>query len=451
MKNKFIFCLVFLFFLFIAIDLSSAEVTGETVSGEVVSQPVTMNITITTTSLPSLTILKPENETYLTAENLLLNFISTNSDNNSFNLDGGSNTTITSNSTFNTTEGAHTLFLYAENVQGTTEKNISFFVNSTKFVILYDEYFGSLKGISTNFNQSSYEDIQILSGIVLENTDWGKIEFNETINLTNDLVFNDNLLDLDNHTNISNNRIELNSTAIPNFNKSVTLYLYNLTFSNPRVLRDGVVCSDSVCTEVSYSSGTFVFTVTGFSVYSAEETPSEDVVIPSTSGGGGGSILNVNFSLDKDLIDLKIKQGERAREIILVDNIGDRAIQFDAYVQRIERFVILSEESFSLSSGDSKEINADFFVGTDEPADVYAGRIIVEGGSITKSINVILEVLETSALFDIRSELKYDILTRNKEIEVEMSKEHGWNDFAAKHPEKAARFTSMGKVLKKPT
>ena len=146
MKNKIIFCFLCLLFLFISVHFYSAEVTGDIVSGEVVSQPVTMNITVTTTSLPSLTILKPENETYLTAENLLLNFVSTNSDNNSFNLDGGSNTTITSNSTFNTTEGAHTLFLYAKNIQGTIEKNVTFLVNSTKFIILYDEYFGSTKG-----------------------------------------------------------------------------------------------------------------------------------------------------------------------------------------------------------------------------------------------------------------------------------------------------------------
>ena len=38
------------------------------------------------------------------------------------------------------------------------------------------------------------------------------------------------------YTNISSNRIEVNTTALPNFNKSAVIYLYNLSFSDPRIL-----------------------------------------------------------------------------------------------------------------------------------------------------------------------------------------------------------------------
>jgi len=407
MKNKFILCFLGLLFLFINVHFYSAEVTGETVSGEVVSQPVTMNITITTISLPSLTLLNPENETYLTAKNLLLNFVVTNQDNTSFNLDGGSNTTITSNSTFNTTEGAHTLFLYAENVQGTTEKTVTFTVNSTKFIILYNEYAGSLKGISTNFNQSSYEDIQNLSDIILENTDWGKIEFNETINLTNDLVFNDNLLDLDNHTNISNNRIELNSTAIPNFNKSATLYLYNLTFTTPRILRDGSVCPITICTQESFSGGILKFNVTQFTIYSAEETPS-DVVI----GGGGGPVASgpvvTNLEIDPGSISIKLVQGEELEESFTIKNIGDEDLTINLENAKLKNLLSLSETDFILKPGEKKTIILKISAPEDIIPDLYIGKLIATGGSAKEEILVFIEVESKEALLDVKIAIPYN-------------------------------------------
>jgi len=137
MKKGFIFCLVFLFLLFININLSSAEVTGDIVSGEVVSQPVTMNITVTSINVPSLSLLNPENETYITTKNILLNFVSIDADFIWYNLDSGSNITITGNTTFNTTGGAHTLSLYANNSNGETSKNIVFTVDSSIFRIIY--------------------------------------------------------------------------------------------------------------------------------------------------------------------------------------------------------------------------------------------------------------------------------------------------------------------------
>ena len=248
----------------------------------------TRNITLT---IPTLTIHKPKNETYLANTSLLLNYTASYEDYVWYNINGTNSTPINSLIYFNTSEGSHILYLYANNSIGTTTKNITFFVNLTKFQIYYDEFKGSNKGNSTNFNQHSFKKIQNLSGIVLENNASGKIEFNEIINLTADEDLSDNMINLSAHINISENRIEINSTALPNFNKSATLYLYNLDFSNPRILRDGSECLD-ICTKESYSGGTLKFNVTQFTVYEAEETPS--VVTPSeeerVTGGGGGII-----------------------------------------------------------------------------------------------------------------------------------------------------------------
>ena len=53
---------------------------------------------------------------------------------------------------------------------------------------------------------------------------------------------------------------ELNDEA------TITLELDN-TITNPVIYRDGVVCSDSICTIESFEDNTIVFTVTGFSTY----------------------------------------------------------------------------------------------------------------------------------------------------------------------------------------
>ena len=128
----------------------------------------------------------------------------------------------------------------------------------------------------------------------------------------------------------------------------------------------------------------------------------------------------VPFSIDKDLLTLKIKQGEIQREVIVIKNTGNIDRQFNLRVEEIERFVILSEESFILSRGESKKINVDFFVSENEPAGVYAGRIIVDTGLGSKSINVIFEIIEKVALFDTRSELFDTTLSKNQKLKAEI-------------------------------
>ena len=137
-------------------------------------------------SLPSLSVIKPSNKTYLTRLNLPLNFTALNTLSLWYKIDSGSNTTITGNTTFNTTNGLHTLYLFANNTYGNSSANITFTVNTDKFIVHYSNYSGSTKGSSTDFNQSSYEELQNLSNIILENTDYGEIAFNDAINTTND-------------------------------------------------------------------------------------------------------------------------------------------------------------------------------------------------------------------------------------------------------------------------
>jgi len=291
--------LLFLVLIFATqLTICKCETTGNTIIGKATSQPFNVSVFILP-SKPIITILSPLNRTYLTNTSLLLNYTESLADYIWYKIDSGINISTTSPIYFDVSQGSHILYLYANNTNNETSADVSFTANSTRFIILYEEYKGASKGNSTNFSIIiTYEELQEQSNITLENTNYGKILFLESINLTNDKIPDDNMLDLDSNTNISSNRIELNETALPNFNVSATLWLYNLTFTNPRILLNGAVCS--ICTEENYSSNILKFNATGFSgnaVFSAEETPTgcppgttlcSDGLCKSDCGGGPG-------------------------------------------------------------------------------------------------------------------------------------------------------------------
>jgi len=133
---------------------------------------------------------------------------------------------------------------------------------------------GNFSGDTTDLTTVNLSRIENLT---FEDTSYGKIKFSDTINLSG-------VPDISKYVKISGNRIEINSSAIPALNTNATLYMYNLTFGDPRILLDGEVCPSTICNEVSYVNGSFIFNVTKFSVYSTEETPT-----PPTPPSGGGS------------------------------------------------------------------------------------------------------------------------------------------------------------------
>lgn len=317
MKRGIIFFAVLLL-IFISMHSLQADTANSSVTGKIITSDMAagFGLSITVIGPPALTIISPENGTYITNTSLLLNYsVSPDATNIWYNFgsENTTNVTISSYKYFNISTGQHTLYMYANNSfpGNITSRNVSFFINLTRFTILNSEYNATIKGNSTNFFLYSYESLQNLSNVILENNNSGKILFNVPINVTD---ISGNILFLDNYTNISFNRIEINSTALPNFNKSATLSIYGLTFSNPRILRDGVVCPDSICTQESYSEGILKFNVTQFSVYNTEETPSVSVITPTPSGGAGGGgagwIIGETFSLDRDQISVSLNPGK---------------------------------------------------------------------------------------------------------------------------------------------
>jgi len=410
-KKVFFLCVFFISMVFLSMTsgLTGDAITGELITGEASAQSTNVSIFVLP-AIPLVSILNPENKTYLSNESILLSFSISNEDFIWYNIDGGSNITITASINFNVSQGSHTLNLYANNSAGEKNQTITFTANSTKFIISYTEYSGSTKGSSTDFNASTFEDIQNFSDIILEHATHGKITFNVALNLTDDLNFSDRLLDLDLNTNISSNRIELNSTALPNFNKSATLILYGLSFSNPRVLIDGSVCSSSVCTENSYSGGDFSFNVTQFTIYSAGETPVEDTGDTGGGGGGGtsgggGTIVQEIIKLDKNRISITLKQGGSKSEEVVITNVGSSLRNITLEISEVGGFVNLSEESFGLEPNESRTIILNFFANESVTPDLYQGKLIVRSGSIRKEVFIAIEVETVEALFDVTLEI----------------------------------------------
>ncbi|MEK6917963.1 MAG: hypothetical protein AABW51_03370 [Nanoarchaeota archaeon] len=404
MKRWVVFGCSILLLLLILVSMRIAE-RGKPV-GEAVSSNVAINISVV--GPPELTIITPKNDTYFNNQSLLLNFTSRYASYIFYNIDNSANTTITSSTYFNVSSGSHTIYLYANNTYGLTAKNVSFFVNLSKFTVHYEEFSGLYKGNSTNLNISGYNEIQDLNGLVLEKTDYGKIHFDELINLTDDLNSSDSELDLDTNTNISFNRIEINSTALPNLNKSATLTLYNLIFTNPRILKDGAVCPASICSTQSYSNGILTFTVTQFSTYTTEETPasSQTGSVVSSSGGGGGSAQKAsdNFTLDQEKITIKLKQGEVKTEEIIITNPGSQTIKVEIE-NLFTDFVVRGEDMVVLNPGESKTIPLYLLARVTTAPGLYLGKIIISTESMKKEILMAIDVSSKKALFDLKIEI----------------------------------------------
>ncbi|MCR4284950.1 MAG: hypothetical protein NUV97_02800 [archaeon] len=286
-KNIITFCFSTFCFIFF---VSALTITGNPIlTGEATSASTTVSIVVITP--PVLSIVSPGNYTYL-KPTLLVNYTVSNGDVNNYSINDSVNTSISEPINITFAEGVNTLNLWANNSDGVGQahETVNFTVNTTLLVIAYSDYNGSKKGSSTDFYNYPFENLTNMSGIVLEHTDHGKISFSEAINVSNDSDNDDFAVNINDNVIILNNFISVDSTALPNFNKSALITMYNLTHSNPRILRDDVVCPSTICSGKSYNSdtGTLTFSVTQFSKYSVDETPTTSTPTPSTGGGGGG-------------------------------------------------------------------------------------------------------------------------------------------------------------------
>ncbi len=278
-------------------------------------------------------------------------------------------------------------------------------------------------GNTTDFLHKTDEELALIQGLELENTFFGKIVFYPVINLTE--VVENQTVDLNSYVTISSNLIDVNTTYFPNLHKSAKLFLYGLDFADPVVLRNGNLCPTEVCAIERYSLGVLIFNTTGFSNYSVMQRPSSDeITLPSnlgvSSGSGGASRGEsiLNFSVNPEIFDIKIKTGSRNTEYLYIKNTGSESLLFTLELLGIEKWVMLDKTVFSLAPNQTEVVQVYFFTRENEEAEIHTGKIIVHTVSMDKDVNMILQIWESQALFDINSTLKESIIPKSGKLDT---------------------------------
>ncbi len=319
-----------------------------------------------------------------------------------YNLNHGQNITITSNTTVNVnTLGGNTLYIYANDSAGleNSTEYVAFSISANK-TVLCCEFPGQE---TTNFTQYTDEELENLTGVVLQVPDYGRIAFSEEINLSGLVT------DFDTYAVIGENSIYLDANNLPNLNKKAKVQLYNLTFNNPRILRDGSVCPASICTRESYENNVLTFNVTGFSNYSVEETPEEQPTpTPSNAGGGGGggqASLYSDFKIDPTTMKIKLRPGESDTRNIIIANAGEKTLSVELKLSTPKGFGIISKETLTIEPGQEEESALFFEVGKDEEPGVHTGKIIVEADGTRKEILVVIEIESEEKLMDVKLDI----------------------------------------------
>lgn len=306
--------------------------------------------------------------------------------------------------------------------------------------VICDKFSGS----TTGFLFLSDLQLANISNMTLEIPNYGKIFYLDRINLTMDA--HNYIVDIDSNVNISDKIIDINGSGLVSVsNKLSYLYFYNIDYFNPRILSNGAICTDT-CQLVSYSGGIVIYRVNSSSLYEIEETPycgdgncdsSEgehcgncvydcgycpvknqtppQPVNPPSGGGGGGSgavtgglspIINkAIFSVDKDVFQLTLKQGESIRDFMEIKNEGGGDVNFRFSSVNMERFVNFLDDNFTIIPQETKKVYILFKASENEIPDSYFGTILVSGNSIIKTIPVIIEVKKRESLFDIKTKV----------------------------------------------
>lgn len=360
-----------------------------------------INVTIAESDL-YLNITHPVNVTYFCNMTVPI-IIDSNADYVWYNLDGGSNDTYPGNLIIvGMSMGAHELFAWGNNSVGqVVSDNVTF--NVSEHVVIYDEFRGVNRGASTDFDSYNCAQLQNLDGIILENNNSGGILFHDSVDVMNDANPFDGVTNIDEFVNVSSNRIELNSSGLPNFNQSAMISIYELAFSNPRILRDGEVCSGLVCTFLDYVSGNLSFNSDHFTVYSAEETPvpPEPPGGGGGGGGGGGSGRREKFIVSPMVMNVSLGQGEIKRGWLTINNTGNTVLYFDLK-DDMGNMVGIGETKFTLEKGENKTVLVEFVALPSTLPDLYTGKIIVDGREMVKEVLIYIEVDSEGALFDVR-------------------------------------------------
>jgi hypothetical protein len=285
-----------------------------------------------------------------------------------------------------------------------------------KFNVIVDEgikvRYWTFNGSTTSFLYMSDLELESIENLTIEKTRFGKVVFLEEVNLTIDVV--NNVVDLDSNVVISSNFIYISTDKLTSLSKPAVIYLYDLSFNNPQILRNGQICPDNYCKKIGYINGILIFSVVNFSNYSARETPLPTVDTPSGggaggAGGGGGGPLPARektLSVNKNSIAVVLEPGENKREQIEIFNMRDVPLQIRIESNLDSNLLSISNRNFTLNPGEKKIINLDFISSrNDIPGTIYIGKISIKSENDERDIDVVVHIGKVTSLFGLNSSL----------------------------------------------
>jgi len=233
--------------------------------------------------MPIIYLISPENSETINQRNITLKCKAYN---NIKNITLYTNITGTWNNTYTNSTGSDISYTFKNLSDGTykwnclayNKNNQSNWANNQTFSIFnLSKLLFALnwsewnKNETTNFSQFNNTQLENLSDVQFVNSE-GKIEFLRELNLNRDL-------DLSNKIKILKHKIWINSTLIPEFNKSARLTFKNVTLDLPIIKKDNSDCPSTICQNSNFNSTSkeYIFSVTSFSEYSLEEQCSDGV------------------------------------------------------------------------------------------------------------------------------------------------------------------------------
>ena len=107
-------------------------------------------------------------------------------------------------------------------------------------------------------------DINGLNNLELGVFGAGKISYASKITLVKISARGDERLDIDTDLNITQSKISLNQTSLPQLSAAATITFYNTNFTNPKILKDGKECTQCSIASYDRAAKTITFSVPGF-------------------------------------------------------------------------------------------------------------------------------------------------------------------------------------------
>lgn len=255
--------------------------------------------------------------------------------------------------------------------------------------------------------------------------------FAAQINSTN---YKQNVIVSEGGKNVSSSSYKM-YTAVDVVNGIITSasYINDLGFFHFLLLANNQPCTSAsqceggfCCSNLCQSSACAVYSTPYGTPYGTPyATPSQGGGAAGGGGGGGGGggagglVPTIqDFSFDVTVIKATVKQGGVYQASFSIKNTGTESLSFTLDASALSELLLLSDTQFSLAPNEIKQIGVTVFAAEDKKPDVYSGNIVVKGGSITKSLPVVIEVQAKSALFDIKVKVlpQYKNVLKNEKV-----------------------------------